>query len=211
MSRAEEVSPGEAFWSKIKAGEQFTDEELQNAYAIGRRGTERTASGLDRAEAELGTAPGQETVRWTGEIAGFDGYRTVGIATGDGSFAMGVIPEELHTGRRSVGALAETAIVTYRFTRLDDVRYQLDILDPNPGSAAFDELQRRGRLDETGQQDEQGQPYFRAQFDDRYTTSRALLQEAVRRLALRIGEVPTLVQAGRDTGARAGSRAISFN
>ena len=206
-SRAEEISPGQEFWAKIKAGEQFTDEEIQNAYAIGQRGTERTASGMDRAEAELGAAPGQETVRWDEKIAGFDGYRTVGIATGDGSFAMGVIPEELHTGRRSVGALAETAIVTYRFTRLDDGRHQLDILDPNPGSTVFDELQRRGRLDDTGQQDEHGQPYFRAQFDKRYTTSRALLQEAVRRLALHIGEVPTLVQIGRDTGARAGSRA----
>lgn len=198
----EALSPGADFWRKIKAGEAFTDKELEDAYSKGRRGSERAVSRMDRTTPEGARNPGEEVATWSGTIAGFDGYKTVGVTTEDGTFIVGVIPEEIFRGSDS-GSVRETAIVTYEFTPVGD-KYRLDVGDPMPTGDAFAEMQDRGTLESTGKRDEDGQLYFRAKLESRYTTSRALLQEAVRRLALHIGKAPEIFQSVRETGARAG-------
>lgn len=197
----ESLSPGEDFWRKIKAGESFTEKELEDVYSQGRRGTERAMSRMAGKTVEMGAGPGEEIAAWAGTIAGFDGYRTVGVSTGEGTFIVGVIPEEIFRGGDS-RSVRETAIVTYEFTP-DGDKYRLDVGDPLPTGDAFAEMQDRGTLESTGDRDSDGQLYFRAKLEDRYTTSRALLQESVRRLALHAGKVPTIIQGNRETGARA--------
>jgi len=198
---AESISPGNDFWRKIKAGESFTEKELEDVYSQGRRGTERAMSRMVGKAVEMGAGPGEEIAAWAGTIAGFDGYRTVGVSTGEGTFIVGVIPEEIFRGGDS-RSVRETAIVTYEFTPVGD-KYRLDVGDPLPTGDAFAEMQDRGTLESTGDRDSDGQLYFRAKLEDRYTTSRALLQESVRRLALHAGKVPTIIQGNRETGARA--------
>ena len=194
---ADEIAPGAEFWRKIKDGESFTKQELTDAYSIGRAGTTRTLSGLG-GEQSFGPARAAEVAaKWSEAIAGFDGYSTSGRDAGDGAFFVDVVPDEL-------AETTDGAIVSFRFTSIGDGAYQADVLDPAPESSAFAALQKNGRIENTGQNDPNGRPYYRVKLDNPKTEARALMQEAVRRLALHIGKTPTVFEEQRDTGATAG-------
>jgi GNAT superfamily N-acetyltransferase len=202
FSRADEISPGDEFWAKIKAGDSFSPEELQDAYSIGRRGTRRAGRSLGESGARSPKALSTDAFSWEGKIAGFDGYRTLGAARGDGAqFMVSAIPERLWTGSDDA-SVDDTSIVGYLFEKLGEGKYRLDIVDPAPGTSAFDALQKSGSLKATGITPKGQHEYHRV--DLGITLSRALLQEAVRRLALHDGVAPSVVIAGRETGARAG-------
>lgn len=190
---------GDEFWRKIKAGESFTNKELIDAYSIGRRGTTRASSGISGAGNTSGTEAATALASWREKIAGFSSYKTVGVADSDGSFTMGVIPESLFEGT-SLQAVDRTAIVRYRFDPVDG-GFRLGIVDAEYFGKAYLELAANGELKPTKHTDEAGDPYFK--IDVGGTTSKALLQEAVRRLALHIGAVPKITFPSRDTGARA--------
>lgn len=189
---------GSEFWRKIRAGESFTEKELEDAYSIGRRGTTRAGQRL-RPQMFSGThEAARESFVWADKIAGFNGYQTFSKRITPDRFYVGVAPEELDAQYPD-----GIDILGYTFTKLDNGKYRLDVDDPIPGTPAFDELEKRGRIEETKNIGSNDAPYYRVKLDDRYTTSRTLIQEAVRRLAIEIGEVPTIVQMGRETGARA--------
>ncbi len=152
---------------------------------------------------QVGTEAAKQVARWSSSIAGFEGYRTLGVTTGSGNFAMAIIPDELYAGTANP-AIADGMILGYSFKGLPDGSYRMDISEATPGTSAFNALRENDKLKPTGKFDTNQNEYNQVVLDNPYSDSRMLMQEAVRRLAIHLGKVPTIVQAGRDTGSRAG-------
>lgn len=207
LSRDAESSVGEssgrAFWRKIADGEQFAPQEIEDAYALGRRGLRRTGRSVERNPGR--SQLGQARFDWQDSLAGFAGYSTVGNWS-DASFVVSVVPDELAAGRdlTDAAAVADAAAVQYVFTKTSQ-GFDLSVNDPQFNGSAYKALEERGRLLPAGTEQK---PYARLRLDNPGSTSRVLLQEAIRRLAMSTGEIPTVVQAGRDTGARKGTSEV---
>lgn len=204
FSRANQVpleasdAVGREFWRKIDNGESFTEQEVLDALATNRTGTVRRPQAVVVPEGQAGV--GQSVIRWADEIAGLDGYRTSAAWAGD-SFTVYVVPEELAAGAdlTDPAQARDKAAVAYAFTPLNGGRYDFSVNDVAPDGEAMALLAERGLLEPAGTPDK---PYRRIKIGQ--TQSRGLMQEAVRRLALNIGQAPAIFYAQRDTGARAG-------
>ena len=198
------------FWSSIKAGKNdFTKDEIYGAYANGRRGTSR-AGYLDTISGKALSSPEAARVaaEWDENISGFKGYVTTATwatdAEGLETFYVSVVPKILwgKTDASSAASLNNSAIMQYAFSEMTDGTFDLHVNDVAKGSEVERLLKLKGRL----QPAKENPLYQRAVLDSQYTETRGLMQEAIRRLALAAGIVPTVTQSQRDTGARAGSK-----
>lgn len=215
QTRAPDISPGAGFWTKIKNNELFTWKELTDAYSIGRRGGRREGRAI--REPNSGTVPGYEGARavwrWNGVLAGESGYfssaKALVRSNSTSRFVVSFIPEKFFVGKNfdSQSDLQDSAVLSFHFSSDDLKTWRMDVFDPEPGSEAYRRLDESGHLEHLKEATEDGEhKYVRVKLESRYTTTRLLMQEAVRRLAVLSGEVPNIVVAGRDTGARAGDR-----
>jgi len=215
QTRAPDISPGAGFWTKIKNNELFTWKELTDAYSIGRRGGRREGRAI--REPNSGTVPGYEGARavwrWNGVLAGESGYfssaKALVRSNSTSRFVVSFIPEKFFVGKNfdSQSDLQDSAVLSFHFSSDDLKTWRMDVFDPEPGSEAYRRLDESGHLEHLKEATEDGEhKYVRVKLESRYTTTRLLMQEAVRRLAVLSGEIPNIVVAGRDTGARAGDR-----
>lgn len=201
---------GKWFWSTIGKKETYTTKEIEDALSLGRRGGVRNVewtSSDDTGKAERKEAS-KTTVLWENGKTGIGEYVTIGTETKDGRFIVSVIPYAIAKGQKldSFKKLGDLSAVSYAFQKTGNGEYELSIADPLIGGTAFNHMAKHGLLESAGSAGDDGTPYFRVNFENRYETSSALLQEAIRRLALNIGETPNVIVSGRDTGARSGSR-----
>ena len=212
---ASDISPDDAFWSKIESGESFSWKELQDAYSIGRRGSDRRIAGISKSDAErvAGYRAASVPILWDENLAGAGRYYSTGktLASKENlpRFAVSFIPEAYFGGKdfSSANDLMDSAVVSYVFTQRNDGKWNLSINDPEPGSTAYAELDKAGRLDRTGDRTEDGEhEYVRPILDDRYKTSSQFMQEAIRRLGFLTNDVPTVIVPSRETGSRAGDK-----
>jgi hypothetical protein len=184
------------FWQKIQGGESFTEQEELDALSISKRRLRRSGRVVERGTFRPGA--GEASIRWDAHAGRDAGFTTRGAWLGQSTFAVAVEPEGV-TGSRD--DLTDSAGVIYSFSRRNDGSFSISVSDAAEGSAAREFLQRTGQLEDAGTA---VNPYVRWKIGT--ATSRALIQEAIRRLAIATKSVPTIVQEGRDTGARAGSQ-----
>lgn len=191
---------GREFWRKIDNGEAFTDQEVLDALSINRRGSRRFARAMESVADKAGS--GQAAIGWQGDLASFGAYTSRASWDGE-NFNVFFVPDSLAAGAdlSDEAQARDRALVSASFKVLPDGRYELSLTDPQPGSTAVDALERAGVAERAGTE---AKPYTRVDLSAGDVTSRSIMQEAVRRLALNIGQAPNVMYAARDTGARAG-------
>lgn len=118
--------------SESKTDEPFAEQELKDAYLLGRLGFARTVSKMDEAASQSPDNASKAEVQWDGKIAGFDGYHTVGVSNASGDFVMEVVPTVLKEKAGSVRSNSD-AILSFMFRPLADGKYRLDISEAMPG------------------------------------------------------------------------------
>jgi hypothetical protein len=191
---------GREFWRKIDNGESFTDQEVLDALSINRRGSRRLARGMRSVADQAGT--GTAAVSWEGDLASFGAYTSSASWDGD-NFNVFFIPDSIAGGAdlNDDAQARDKALVHVSFKSAPGGSYELSLNDPQPGSTALAAVEAAGISAQVGTDSKRY-----TQIDLRYgdVTSRMVLQEALRRLALNIGRTPDVMYAGRDTGARTG-------
>jgi len=210
------IDPSDPFWTKIKSDETFTRKEWLDALATGRRGGKRVGSAAvsePLTKAVAGYRGATSTAEWGADLGGQGPYYSTGRALASqknlARFLVSFIPKRYWDGHSELSESdrRDLAVTSFGFKQLPDGKWQMDVVDPSEGSTIYEALDKDGRLEHLEQTTDDGSHrYVRAILDDRYTTTRLLMQEAVRRLGMLAQGVPTVFIAGRDTGARAGSK-----
>ncbi len=161
-------------------------------------------AGSARSGAVIEGSGATAAILWGEKIAGQHGFVTA-AAEHEGRFVMDVVPASLYYKSTD---LPDLSIAHFSFKLLSDGSYELGVGGPERGSSAYKLLAESGNVKDTGQFSRSGREYLRTLLDTKYTESVALISEAIRRLSLEIGEAPTVVIPGRDTGANPGARGI---
>lgn len=206
FSRANQVpleasdAVGREFWRKIDNGESFTQQEVLDALATNRRGTVRKTRALQDAANVSGI--GETPIGWQGDLASFGPYSSRAMWVGD-HFSVFFIPDSIagNADLNDPQQAREHALVHVAMTPAGNGKFNVSLNDPPPGSTAERAAVDADVAAKTGVD---GNQYTRIDLDAGDVKSVTILQEAVRRLALNIGQTPAVFYAQRDTGARAG-------
>lgn len=193
----------DTFWNGWKSNVQGKSEAdakewLRENYTLG---FENTRGSVANIGGRIGS--GREWLSFDQPIAGFDKYVTVADPypqdNGGDVFSLKVIPLNLLKNRNK----SDTAILDVTLTDKGDNTFELGVLGPREGTAAYDALKDSEYLEDTGRTTDNGDTYHRLKIGTAMT--KALLSEAVRRLTIHNGKAPDAVEySRRDTGARAG-------
>ena len=196
----------DGFWNNLKQrmGRAYSPSEFVAAVSgIDRRTGRRSGVNIFR---QGGESNALDAIRWEDEIAGEHGYTSsaswLKTSTGKRVFEVSFTPNSLIKNNGDLynySLLNDISALSISFAEQGNGEYEIGISGPIKGGSAYNLLKGSGKVEDLA-----GVNYGRLKLNDSKAATHEFLREAVRRLAINIGETPKVSFTNRETGINAG-------